>query len=134
MLITASAMAIVGWRVRQSLDLPHDVVAEVAHEPAVQRRQLVDHRRPVRRQHRLERRQDPSVRGHATGSASTSTRPSRSDECRDGIASDEREAAPPLTVLDRLEQEPVLSPTSLAYAATGVSRSASSSAHTGTTV
>ena len=46
---------VVGRHVGQALDLAHDVVAEVADDAAVERRELVDVRRAVAREQRLER-------------------------------------------------------------------------------
>ena len=107
MLITASGT----WRssgghVGQPLDLADHVVAEVAHQAAVQRRQLGDHRRPVRRQQVLEHGEDALVAGHVDGQRAVDLDPPVAQQQRgDGIAADEREAAPALAVLDRLEQE-----------------------------
>ena len=83
MLITASGR----WRssgghVGQPLDLADHVVAEVAHQPAVQRRQLGDHRRPVRRRAAARARRGCPGRAARRPAACRrrSTRPSRSSE------------------------------------------------------
>ena len=61
--------------------------------------------------------------------------PPRATSVARGIAADEREPAPALAVLDRLEQEAVRVADELRRTpTTGVSRSASTSRHTGTTV
>ena len=100
-------VAVVGRHVRQPLDLADDVVAEVAHQPAVQRRQLGDDGRPVRGQQVLERGEDPPIARHVDGQRAVDLDPPVAQHERgDGVPADEREAAPPLAVLDRLEQEP----------------------------
>ena len=53
--------------VGQALDLAHDVVAEVADDATVERRQLGELRRAVRREQRLERGERTLVGGHARG-------------------------------------------------------------------
>ena len=70
---------VVRWRVGQALDLAHDVVAEVADQPAVHRRQPVEGRRAVHGQQRLERAEHALVEGDAVGQAAAGhlQRPSR---------------------------------------------------------
>ena len=101
-------VAVVGRHVGQALDLADHVVAEVAHHPAVQRRQLGDHRAAVRRQQRLERGEDALVGRDLVGQRAVELdlRRRAAASVADRIAADEREAAPALAVLDRLEQEP----------------------------
>ena len=99
-------VAVVVGDVRQALDLADHVVAEEAHHPAVQRRQLGDDRRPVRRQEVLEDGEDAAIGGHLDGQLAGDLDLAVAQQQRgDGIAADEREAAPALAVLDRLEQE-----------------------------
>ncbi len=98
---------VVGRDVRQALDLPHDVVAEVTDEAAVEGREVGQGRGPVPGEKRFQRGEDPLVarqagRGRTTGDLHLLT---ACDECESGIPSDEREPAPVLAVLDRLEQE-----------------------------
>ena len=57
----------VGRDVGEALDLAHDVVAEVADDATVERRQLVELRRTVVREQRLDRRERAGVGGHAGG-------------------------------------------------------------------
>ena len=94
-----------GGNVGQMLDLAHDVVAEVADETAVQRRQLGQHRRSVVREHRLDRGEHTAIERDAVGQRlidlDSSVPP---NERRDRPPADER-PAPPALVLDRLEQE-----------------------------
>ena len=91
------------------------------------------------REQRLERRERALVGGHAGRRRAVELdRAAAHDHRERGVAADEREPAPPLRVLDRLEEEAGRScsaaPTSFTNAETGVSRSASTSRQTGTTV
>ena len=132
--------SVVGRDVGQALDLAHDVVAEVADDAAVERRQLGDARRAVvPRAAPRARRARPGRSGRrAAACPSNSTALPAHDQRERGIAAEEREPAPALGVLDRLEQErrrvAGRRATSFTNAETGVSRSASTSRHTGTTV
>ena len=104
---TASGQAlVVGGHVGQVLDLADDVVAEVADEPAVQRRQVGEARRPVAGQERLDRGEHALVERDRVGhGAVDGDVEAAGREGRGGPAADERPAAPALAVLDRLEQE-----------------------------
>ena len=60
---------VVGRHVGQVLDLAHDVVAEVAHDPAVQRREVVEGRGPPRAEDGLDGGEDALVeRARPSGS------------------------------------------------------------------
>ena len=102
--------------VREVLDLAHDVVAEVADEPAVQRGKVVEHRRPVGGEQRLDGGQHPSpchwaaTSGGSTRPPRTETWPSRPTSVRQGTAPHEGVAAPAFAPLHRLEQEAGLVP------------------------
>ena len=93
--------------VGQVLDLAHDVVAEVADEPAVQRRQLGQRRRPVDGEQGLDGGQDAAGRGGTERrDVAVDLDPAAAgDERGRRRPADERPAAPALAVLDRLEQE-----------------------------
>ena len=101
---------VVGRDVGQVLDLAHDVVAEVAHDPAVQRRQVVERAAPSTPSSRC------SMAARIPWSSGTpgGQRAGRLDlaaargEGGERVAADEAPAAPPLAVLDRLEQEAVV--------------------------
>ncbi len=58
---------VVGRHVGKVLDLSYDVVAEVPHDPAVERREVVQHRRPPGLEEVLDGRQDPLVGGYPLG-------------------------------------------------------------------
>ncbi len=91
----------------QMLDLAHDVVAEVTDEPAVQRGQVGHRRRAVRGEHSLDGAQDALISGHLGGQITGDLDAiAPRDERRGRPAPHEREAAPALAVLDRLEHEP----------------------------
>ncbi len=103
---------VVWRRVRQVLDLPDHVVAEVADEPGVQRRQVGQVRRVERAQDRLERGQDPVRAGDpaAAQGVEIEVAPGRHVGAvgHDGgqrVAADERVATPALTAFHRFEQE-----------------------------
>jgi hypothetical protein len=97
---------VVGRHVGEALDLPHDVVAQVADHAAVQRGQLGDGGRPVGGEQPVDRRQHPPVEGDALGQASLDLDAARpGDQGGRGIAAHERPPAPALAVLHRLEQE-----------------------------
>ena len=93
---------------REALDLAHDVVAELADDAAVERRQLGELRRAVRaRAAPRARRARPGRTGTPSAGSppSHSTSPPAHHERERRIAAEEREPAPALGVLDRLEQE-----------------------------
>ena len=72
----------------------------------MQRRQLGDHGRAVRRQQALEHGEDALIAGHLDGQRAVDLDvPVAQQERGDRVAADEREAAPPLAVLDGLEEE-----------------------------
>ena len=72
----------------------------------MQRRQLGDHGRAVRRQQVLEHGEDALVAGHVDGQRAVDLDlPVAQQQRGHRVAADEREAAPPLAVLDGLEQE-----------------------------
>ena len=94
--------------VRQVLDLAHDVVPEVADDAAVERWQLSEARRAVPAQQRLDRRERAAIeRDAGRDRAERLDLVAPHDEREGRVPPDEREAAPVLTVLDRLEQEAV---------------------------
>ena len=131
---------VVGRHVGQALDLAHDVVAEVADDAAVERRELGDASAPGRRASSASSAASaPRSVGTPGGGVPVELDPlTVRDQRERGVATEEREPAPPLGVLDRLEQEGrrigSAAPASFTNAETGVSRSASTSRHTGTTV
>ena len=100
--------AVVGRHVGQALDLADDVVAEVAHRA---RRAAAAGRRAsapgTRASSASSAARMPWSRGHAVGQRRRrpSTRAVAQHERGRRVAADEREAAPALAVLDRLEQE-----------------------------
>jgi hypothetical protein len=98
-------LVVVGDR-REAFDLAHDVVAEVPHQSAVQRREFGQHRGAVHREQPFEGGEDPLVARdlHRQGTIDADD-PVAQDQRGDRIAADEREAAPALAMLDRLEQE-----------------------------
>ena len=55
---------VVGRRLSEAFDLPHDVITEIADEPAVKRRQLLERRRPEPLEERLDAAKDAFVTGH----------------------------------------------------------------------
>ena len=121
---TASGVAeVVGGHVGQALDLAHDVVAEVADEPAVQRRQLGQRRRAVGASSRLDRGEHALVERERRrqGAPSTVMLPVARDERGRGPPADEREPAPALACSTDSSRKPGSSPTSRQKAATGVS-------------
>ena len=99
-------MAVIGRRVRQTLDFAHDVVADVTDHAALQRWQLLNNRRRISSQHRLECDKKPAVcrntRRHGTTRAHLAV-----DERKLGARAtpNETEASPALAMFDRLEQE-----------------------------
>ena len=97
---------VVGGHVREPLDLAHDVVAEIADDSPVERRELRDGRRPVRTEQRFERVQGALVR-RQTGRrrALELDLPAAHDHRQRRVTTEEGEPAPALSVLDRLEQE-----------------------------
>ena len=132
---------VVGRDVGQALDLAHDVVAEVADDAAVERRELGDRAAPGRRASSASSAASaPRSVGHAGGRRRRRTR--RGGRARPCVSAGSR---------PRNENRPQRSacstdssrkpggrrrpaPTSFTNADTGVSRSASTSRHTGTTV
>ena len=92
--------------VGEVLDLAHDVVAEVADEAAVQRGQVVEHRRAVALEHPLDGGEDALVGGHALGQVTGDLEDAVAQHQRgERVAAHERPPAPALAVLDGLEQE-----------------------------
>ena len=72
----------------------------------MERRQFGDHGRAVRRQEPLEHGEDALIAGNLDGQRALDLdAPVTQQERRHRVAADEREAAPPLAVLDGLEQE-----------------------------
>ncbi len=95
--------------VGQAFDLTNHVVAEVADEPARQRWEIDELGRVVDRQHRLDRGEDAAITRHVDVLGPVYRHDAVSkDHCQYRIPADEREAAPPLAVLDRFEEEPVI--------------------------
>ena len=88
------------------LDLADDVVAEVAHQPAVQRRKLGQVRRSPSGEHRVEGIEDAALERDARGqrACGRDCLPP-GGQCGHRVAADERPAPPALAVLDRLEEE-----------------------------
>ena len=98
---------VVGGHVGQPLDLAYDVVAEVSDDAAVERGQVRDPRRLVRAEQGLERGERAVVGGHARRRRPLELHRSAPHDHREHrVAADEREPAPALGVLDRLQQEP----------------------------
>ena len=60
------ARVVVG-NVREMLDLAHDVVAEISHQPAVQGWKVIELRRSVALEHAVDRGEDPVVEPDAVG-------------------------------------------------------------------
>ena len=90
----------------QVLDLSDDVVPEVADEPAVQRWQIGHPGRPVGGEHSLDRAEHALVARHFGSELARHLDVAIScDERRRRPPADEREPAPALGVLDRLEHE-----------------------------
>src|SRR5205823_13988475 len=90
----------VGRDIGQALDLPHDVVAEVADQAAVEGRQVRQGRRPVPGQECFQGGEDSLVarqarRGGTTADLHVSP---ASDEREGGVPPDEREPAPVLAM------------------------------------
>ena len=98
---------IVGRRRRQPLDLPDDVVAEIADQAAMKRGELIETRRAELVEERLQAGEDAFIaRNRARKGARGHLDPAcPSYQGRGRRASDEGKAAPALAVLDRLEQE-----------------------------
>jgi hypothetical protein len=98
--------AVVGRHDRQPLDLPHDVVAEVADDATLQGRKVGKRGRAVHVQERLDRREDALVERDARRQlAHDFNLAVAGDERGRGVAAHEREAAPAFTVLDGFEEE-----------------------------
>jgi hypothetical protein len=92
--------------VGQALDLAHDVVAEVAHDPAVQRGQVLEGRGAPHAEQVLDAGEDATVERRAVGELAAGLDPAVSGgEGHERLAPDERPPAPPLAVLDGLEEE-----------------------------
>ena len=92
--------------VRQALDLAHHVVAEVPDDATVERRELGQPRAAEPGEQRFERGQRTLVEWHVGRDVADGLDlVAAHDERQRGVATDEREAAPVLAVLDRLEQE-----------------------------
>ncbi len=91
---------------RQMFDLADDVVPEIPDDAAVQRWQLVDLRRPVGTEYGLDGRQDAAVEGdagrqfalHRDGAVG-------GDQSGRRLTAHKRPPAPPLGMLDRLQEE-----------------------------
>ena len=127
---------VVGRDVGQALDLAHDVVAEVADEAAVQRRQVGQAGRPVARRAAPRRRRGrPGRSAMPAGSVPVDRRAGRRGRrawpSGSRPTNDHRLQRSCSTDSSR---KPGSSPTTRRKAATGVVRSASSSRQTGTTV
>ncbi len=104
---------VVGWGVRQVLDLPDHVVAEIADQPGVERGQVGQLGRFESVEDGLDGRQHPVVPGDAVVGHGVEIHRPGGGHCvahrLDGgqrIAPDERVAAPPLPTFHRLEQKP----------------------------
>ena len=97
---------VVGRGVGQVLHLAHHVVAEVAHHPPVQGRQVGHARRAVGGQHLVQGGQHPPAApgGHVEGAAGRHLLAAGHQRGQRGPA-DERVPAPALAALHRLEQE-----------------------------
>ena len=99
--------AIVMGHVGQSLDLANDVVAEIAHHPALQRRQVGDDRGSIDVQQLVERGEHAAVERHRRRNLAEGRDQAVAElQRRHRIAPDEAVAAPAFAVLDRFEQEP----------------------------
>ena len=109
MLITASGKQPITRRhVREPLDLADDVVAEVADQPARQRRQVGQLGCVVGGEHRLDSGEDAVVTRHVDVLGPVDRDDAVAQRHRQHrIPPDEREAAPSLAVLHRFEEEPV---------------------------
>ena len=102
---------VVAGDVGQVLHLAHDVVAEVADDAAVEGRQVGQRRRAVVRQQGLDGGQHAAIEGNAGGKPAVHLEATVPGDDRGRRPSaDERPPAPPVAVLDRLQQEagPVL--------------------------
>ncbi len=99
---------VVGWHRGEPFDLADHVVAEVADDPAMERGQGVEVRGPVGAEQGVERREGTLVERDTGGydAAGDLDLAAPDDQGEGGIATEEREAAPPLPVLDRFEEEP----------------------------
>jgi hypothetical protein len=101
---------VVARHIGKALDLAHHVVADVAHEPAVQRRKTVERRGPELLQERAQRREQAVVhaRAHLRREGHLSRRDDPGAESRERyerVAPDEGPSAPSFTALHRLEEE-----------------------------
>ena len=98
---------VVRRRFPEPLDLAHDVVAEIADEASVKWRQLVERRRPEALEERFDTAENALVAGHGGRQRTLSHLDvaTARHQCRRRRAPDEREAAPALAVLDRLEEK-----------------------------
>ena len=102
-------VAVVVRNVRKVLHLAHHVVAEVPHDTALQRGQFREQRGAVQLEEGLDGSEHPLVEGHRVRQVALhGEMPATGDERRTRAATDEREAAPPLAVLNGLEEEPGL--------------------------
>ena len=108
---------LVGWRARQLLHLPHDVIAEVAHDAAVERWKASATRHRGAHQQVLERFEHATGTGLRVDLKDRDTRPSvlqgrdapsAGGKDEQGAPTHEGVAAPALATLDRLEQEPLI--------------------------
>ena len=132
---------VVGGDVGQPLDLAHHVVAEVADDPAVERRQVVEARAPGTRRGAPRARRAPPGRA-ARRAAAGRRRPAPSTRgppaSARGRARGTRTGPSVRACSTDSSRNPVgpsgAGPTSFTNADTGVSRSASTSRQTGTTV
>ena len=96
----------VGGRPREPFDLPDHVVAQVADDAAVQRREGLHGRRSIGAEKRFDRGQDPPLQGDANREVALHRDPPVACNQRRGRAPPhERPAPPPLGVLHRLEKE-----------------------------
>ena len=89
------------------LDLTHDVVAEVTHHPALQRRQVGDDRRAIGGDQRIERGEHALIERNIGRQRRAAERDATvaQFERRDRVATNEAVARPALAVLDGFEQE-----------------------------
>ena len=131
---------IVGRDIGKSLDLAHDVVAEIPDDAAVERWKLRDARRAVEFEQRFEGGERALVARHGVGQAGRPLRRCGREPraCTPGRARGTRSDPTARRVRPTRAGSPAdrrhPAPTSFTNAETGVSRSARTSRHTGTTV
>ena len=94
---------VVGGHIRETLDLAHDVVADIAGHAPVERRQLRQRRRPVHREQPFQGHEQALIARDRGREVAVDIEPRPAgDDRRGGATSHEREPAPTLA-LDRLE-------------------------------